>query len=111
MVFRSAFLFHGVTTWRPVGGITPQGIFPGRRAHVFYTQLKALEQEKTRPPGHFRKTASGLYSSLHSEVEREEGEVDDDPISIQSFHRLRSRVVRWKHASMVNIPLQPVDLC
>lgn len=57
LIFRSAILYHGVTTWCPLGSIDPNGVFPGRVGYVLYTKQPTAARLVTKPEGYMRRTA------------------------------------------------------
>src|SRR4051794_18605764 len=95
IIFKSSKLFHGVTSWRPKGGINMDGILPGRRAHVLYTGLDAYEKLKTMTPGHLRRTNGGMNSDQYIHERRT---ICDHPLfnrmtsAYQSLRSIRSRL-------------------
>jgi hypothetical protein len=55
IIFRSPYLFHGVSEWTPGPMISQDSYTPGRVAWVHFTHSDVHEKLKDKPPGFFRK--------------------------------------------------------
>lgn len=93
MVFRSSLLFHGVTKWKPRGGISESGIFPGRRAHVLFTKAKPFTHLHTKRPGWFRDTIDDL---MPDPGPRKKDDDDGDPLKYDDRRKLANMARLWK---------------
>ena len=47
----SGLLYHRVGKWTPKGGITPEGITPGRISHVFFSPQNSIAQLEGKADG------------------------------------------------------------
>lgn len=114
MIFRSSLLFHGVTRWKPEGGISHEGIFPGRRSHVLFTKAVAFESLHVQRPGWFRKTSDGVTPEPHPKSNMDE--TDDDPLkdgdrsALANLSRLWKTDAHWKNDAAWNLVAE-IKLC
>lgn len=92
MIFRSSLLYHGVTKWTPRSGIK-NGIFPGRKSHVFYTKGEPFRQLVKQAPGWFRRTSGNMAPDTAMANESQEYR---DPFDPQGLVSLGDKVRAWK---------------
>ncbi|KAJ7790590.1 hypothetical protein B0H14DRAFT_2939020 [Mycena olivaceomarginata] len=59
LVFMSGLLYHCVGKWTPKGGITPEGITPGRISHVFFSPQNSIAQLEGKADGWMKRTMGG----------------------------------------------------
>jgi hypothetical protein len=105
VIFKSSQLFHGITTWKPKGGIDVNGILPGRRAHVLYTKSAAFEKLRRELPGSLRKNNDGMDQDWNVHEHRP---IAPHPLyqsQSPAYQKLRSLVGSGK------VPKETPDLC
>jgi hypothetical protein len=61
-------LYHAVEEWTAAGGVSKDGITPGRIGHVFFSTKAALKALKGRPPNWRNDTFSGQWPNLASDA-------------------------------------------
>ncbi|KAG8751370.1 hypothetical protein FRC14_007958 [Serendipita sp. 396] len=68
-IFCSKTLYHGVTTWKPVGDVDEYGIPPGRTSHVFTTHQAVIDWCKDKEEGYCRRTGGGYLPLTNEDVQ------------------------------------------
>ena len=64
IIFRSGDLYHGVSPWRPIGGVKENGVTPGRVAHVFFSPSASLALLEDKPRDWLRGRFMGILPDI-----------------------------------------------
>jgi hypothetical protein len=61
VIFMAGDIYHYISEWKPIPGVSEYGITPGRIGHVFFSPKSALDVLHDKPPFWRNVTYSGFW--------------------------------------------------